>query len=224
MDCRVLSNCLMERGQRMSKLKISNILDYGLIYELWQRPFSSLKMEPVRRHNVIGEFRRVLDVACGPATNTQYFQNAEYLGFDLNPKYIERAKSLAGDRFVVANALEFVPPPAFSHFDCILANSFFHHMNDEDTLQILRQLAGLLDPDGFVHILDLVLPERGAVGRWLAKNDRGEFARPLEHWRRLFTGIFEEVVFEPFVLKRLGIGFWHMIYFKGRYKVANPSR
>ena len=45
-------------------------------------------------------------------------------------------------------------------FDMILANSFFHHLTDSDVERILAQLTLLLAPEGTIHILDLVLPDR----------------------------------------------------------------
>lgn len=200
----------------MSRFQISNVLDSGVVYSLWQAPFADLKMQPVLKHNRLSEWKSVLDVACGPGTNARYFRHSNYLGFDLNSNYIQLAKQRFGDQFVVGDALTFHPPNPHSRFEHILANSFFHHLSDADTRQTLQGLSRLMAPGGQIHILDLVLPERGRLGQWLARNDRGHFARNLDSWREIFGTFFEELVFEPYILRRCGVNFWHMVYFKGR--------
>ena len=53
------------------------LLEQPLSYRLWQAPFAEAKFEPVRRHNDLGRVRRVLDVGCGPGTNTHHFAAVE---------------------------------------------------------------------------------------------------------------------------------------------------
>ncbi len=75
-----------------------------------------------------------------------------------------------------------------------------------------------MPPDGHVHILELVLPAKPSAARLLARMDRGEFPRPMEEWRQIFSDVFEPVVFEPYPLTGLGTTLWEMIYFKGKRK------
>ena len=49
-------------------------------YRLWQAPFAEPKFAPVLAHNDLSRVRRVLDVGCGPGTNTHHFAGADYLG------------------------------------------------------------------------------------------------------------------------------------------------
>ena len=46
-------------------------MDRVTAYRLWQAPFAEKKLEPLRRHNDLSTIRRVLDVGCGPGTNTR---------------------------------------------------------------------------------------------------------------------------------------------------------
>ncbi|HET9684622.1 MAG TPA: class I SAM-dependent methyltransferase, partial [Gemmatimonadaceae bacterium] len=134
---------------------------------------------------------------------------------DFNPSYIESARQRTGREFIVADVTKYEVAPD-ERFDLILANSLFHHIDDASTRRILAHLATLLSPDGHVHIFDLVLPSRPSVSRFLARADRGDFPRPIDEWRELFTDAFEPVVFEPYPLGAGGITLWNMIYFKGR--------
>ena len=193
----------------------SRILENTLVYRVWQAPFAERKLLPFLAHNDVRRARRVLDVGCGPGTNTHHFAGADYLGIDFNPSYIESARRRHGREFIVADVTRYTVP-ADRRFDLILANSLFHHIDDVSTARILEHLATLLTDDGHVHILDLVLPDGPSVSRLLARADRGDYPRPLDQWHRLFTAAFERVVFEPYPLGAIGVTLWNMVYFKGR--------
>jgi SAM-dependent methyltransferase len=193
----------------------ARLMENTLAYRVWQAPFAEQKLAPLYAHNDVAAARRVLDVGCGPGTNTAHFAHADYLGIDFNPAYIEDARARHGREFVVADVTKYEVAPD-QRFDLILANSLFHHIDTASTRRILAHLATLLSDDGHVHILDLVLPDGPSISRFLARADRGEFPRPLEEWRALFTSAFEPVVFEPYPLGAAGLTLWNMIYFKGR--------
>jgi SAM-dependent methyltransferase len=193
----------------------ARLMENTLAYRVWQAPFAEQKLAPLYAHNDVARARRVLDVGCGPGTNTAHFAHADYLGIDFNPAYIESARARYGREFVVADVTKYEVAPD-QRFDLILANSLFHHIDTASTRRILAHLATLLSDDGHVHVFDLVLPEGPSVSRLLARADRGEFPRPLEEWRALFSAAFEPVVFEPYPLGAAGMTLWNMVYFKGR--------
>lgn len=193
----------------------AKVMENTLAYRVWQAPFAERKLAPFLAHNDLSRARRVLDVGCGPGTNTHHFANADYLGIDFNPAYIESARARHGREFIVADVTTYDVAPE-QRFDLIIANSLFHHIDTANTQRILAHLATLLSDDGHVHILDLVLPPRPSISRFLARADRGDYPRPLEDWRDIFTRAFEPVVFEPYPLGAAGMTLWNMIYFKGR--------
>lgn len=192
------------------------LMERTLTYRIWQTLFALQKFDPVLRHNDLSSTRRVLDVGCGPGTNTDRFRHAEYLGIDINPGYIESARARTGREFRVADVTTYRLED--QGFDFILANSFLHHIADDATHRILSHLNGLLAPDGHVHILDLVLPRRPSAARLLAKWDRGDHPRSVERWEDMFSSHFTPVVFEPYPLTVFGVRLWSMVYFKGAPK------
>lgn len=198
---------------------ISGILDRPWIYRAWQAPFADRKLARVLACNDLATVRRVLDVGCGPGTNTRYFANSEYLGVDLNESYVEHARQLHGNKFEVADITSWSVATK-KPFDFILVNSVLHHLDTEVVRRILQQLRTLLTDDGHVHILELVRPSRPGVARLLSAWDRGEYPRPLEEWRRLFGELYEPVVFQPYPLRVFGVALWNMVYFKGRGRRA----
>jgi len=194
----------------------ASILGHTPVYRVWQTPFAGQKFVPVLKYNDLGRVRSVLDVACGPGTNTSNFTKSDYLGIDLNERYIQDARRRHGRDFIAVDARIYTAAPQ-SRFDFILINSFLHHLNTEDVLQLLSHLRSLLTEDGNIHILELVLPEEHhSIASRLARWDRGKFARPLGQWRAIFSELFEEVVFEPYTLTAWGATLWNMVYFKGK--------
>jgi len=196
------------------------IMRQPVIYRLWMASHAEKKFAPITTHNDMTRVRRVLDVGCGPGTDVNYFSASQYLGIDVNERYIRDAERRHGDspgvrRFLAVDAAKFIAPHD-ERFDFVLVNSFLHHV-DEDTAQgILSNLSKLLTADGHVHILELVLPESLSVARIMARSDRGEFPRPLEKWRQMFSCCFDTVNFAPYDLGFLGIPLWKMVYFKGK--------
>ena len=140
------------------------LLERSVVYRGWQAPFAAGKVAPVLKHNDLARARRVLDVGCGPGTNTALFAASDYyLGVDLNPKYVADARRRHGREFVVAAASE-LDGRVGGTFDFILVNSLLHHLSAEKAIRALESLPALLADDGHVHILDLVRPPRGVGG------------------------------------------------------------
>ena len=184
------------------------------VYAAWQAPFVAQKIAPVERWLRDHDCRRVLDVGCGPGTNAGRFPDMEYVGLDVNERYLQMARARFGGRFVQAD-LTRADLSSLGTFDMILANSFFHHAPDSDVERILAQLSVLLSPEGTVHILDLVLPDQKSLAWMMARLDRGRFVRPLERWRALFSAAFEPIAFEPYFY---GGRLWSGVYFQGTKK------
>jgi SAM-dependent methyltransferase len=195
---------------------VTYLLERAPVYQLWQAPFAADKLAPLKGHNDLRQVRRVLDVGCGPGTNTPLFAHADYLGVDINPSYIESAGRKHNRTFVAADVRRYDFDSG--KFDFILANSLFHHLNDADSSSILSRLASLLTTDGHVHILDLVAPGDRSIAQLLANCDRGKYARTLDKWRNLFEQRLHIVVFEPYPVNLMGATLWNMVYCKGRAK------
>jgi trans-aconitate methyltransferase len=192
-------------------------LEQTIVYRWWQAPFATAKLEPLLANNSIAGARRVLDVGCGPGTDTPLFANADYLGVDINPGYIAHARRKHQRNFIVADVSCYDQKPE-TGFDFILVNSFLHHLDSPTSTAILRRLQSWLSPDGHIHLMELVLPQERSFARFMARVDRGKFARPLQEWRNLFEQSLEVVQFEPYSLGKMGLTLWNMVYCKGKAK------
>ena len=193
---------------------IERLLEQPTVYAAWQAPFVSQKFAPAERHMKQQQIRRVLDVGCGPGTNASRFAGADYVGVDINERYLAIARAKFQGRFIQAD-LQTDDVSALGLFDTILVNSVLHHLPDAAVTRILWQLERLLEPDGRVHILELVLPERRSLARVMARLDRGRYARPLAAWRELLGAQFESLCVEPYDYAG---GLWAMVYFQGKVR------
>jgi SAM-dependent methyltransferase len=192
------------------------MLERSWVYRAWQAPFVEQKLRPLYRRGEIARARRVLDVGCGPGTNTPHFSHADYIGIDINPDYTASAAHRYGRRFITADVTQY-SAAGEGKFDFILANSMMHHLDDQGVRRLLSHLPTLLTDDGFVHVLDLVLPpERLSIAKALALADRGDFPRPFEEWSGLFGESLDVVELEPYELRAAGVNLWHFVYCKGR--------
>src|SRR5256885_3509708 len=138
-------------------------LEHTLAYRLWQAPFADKKLAPLFAHNDLRAVRRVLDVGCGPGTNTGHFGHADYVGVDINPRYIAYARRRYGREVLVADVT--AGPNLGARFDCGLVNSFLHHVYDAGADRILGPPAPLLNPAGHLHAPEPVLPARRSPAR-----------------------------------------------------------
>jgi SAM-dependent methyltransferase len=190
------------------------LLEHPAVYAAWQAPFVEQKFAPVERRIRHEDVRRVLDVGCGPGTNAPRFANADYVGLDINDRYLAIARAKHKGRFIQADLMT----ADLSHlgtFDTILVNSFLHHLPDRSVDRILQQLGERLTPDGKVHILELVLPERRSLAWVMAKLDRGKYPRSVGRWLEIFNTHFDSNIAEPY---GFGGPLWSMVYFQGRRK------
>jgi SAM-dependent methyltransferase len=193
---------------------VNFLLEQTVVYSLWQAPFAAEKVAPVLKHNDLRSVRRVLDVGCGPGTNTKYFADSDYLGIDINPGYIDSARRKHNRAFIAADVTAYEDDGA-GKFDFILVNSFLHHINDADAHKVLSRLTQWLTPDGHLHIVELISPGDHSIAQLLADWDRGNYCRRLEKWRDLFEKHMNIVVFEPYPIKLVGSTLWNMTCRKG---------
>lgn len=195
-------------------MDVRSILDVPVVYSLWQAPFVRQKVAPFLEHNNPAEMGRVLEIGCGPGTNAPMFRQADYVGIDLNPAYVESARRRYGRTFICGDASKF-ELPAGEPFDVVFINSLLHHLDDEAVSATMDRASQALRPGGKIHILDLLLPEEKSLARYLAQADRGGFARALAAWEDLLTARFEAEIMNPFSVRALGTACWKMFYFRG---------
>jgi SAM-dependent methyltransferase len=171
----------------------SGLLSSPRLYVGFQYAVGGARMrDEALRELALQDGERVLDLGCGPAYYMPKLPRVEYWGFDTDRTYVDWARSHWKDR-----GRFFDEPFAEEHlgqvpkFDAIMLMGLLHHLDDDTSDSLLALLARALAPGGRVVALETVVyAGQSAVARFFSKNDRGDFVRSPEHYRRLGTRRF----------------------------------
>jgi SAM-dependent methyltransferase len=176
---------------------IYRIFESAAVYERFQRLLGS---DAARRRFVRDFLRpfpgaRILDIGCGTGAILDYLpREVDYVGYDLNPRYVEAARRryLHRGRFSCARVEEAPEEPG--GFDLVLATAILHHLDDSEADRLLASAYRHLRPGGALVTLDPVRhPGQSKVARLLVALDRGQRVRTPEGYRDLAAAHFPSV-------------------------------
>jgi SAM-dependent methyltransferase len=129
----------------------------------------------------ITEDGKLIDIGCGTAEAVKYLpRGVEYIGFDRNPAYIHQALERYGHLNAIFHCEELSLDYSMngSPADVVLALGLIHHLDDMQTLDLLRLAKKLLGPGGFLLTLDPVYePQQSLLARYIISKDRGTAVR-----------------------------------------------
>ena len=134
---------------------------------------------------------KVLDLGCGPGTSAHYFNSRDYIGIDIDQKYILAAsEKLPSYRFLHTDflALEknYIPE---SGFDLILAMGVFHHLPDDLLKKYLNMARNILSSKGILLSLDgCTYQSQPYWHKKVVLNDRGQYIRDRDSLVSLIEG------------------------------------
>ncbi|HEY1272081.1 MAG TPA: class I SAM-dependent methyltransferase [Terriglobales bacterium] len=137
---------------------------------------------------------RILEIGCGPGTIVSYLPSSEYVGFDANPSYIERARKRFPHARFICDRVSAYTLSERSYFDVVLALGIVHHLDDAEALQLFRIAREALKPGGKLVTLDGVWMNRqSAAERYLLSRDRGHFVRNAEGYEAIASQVFANI-------------------------------
>jgi SAM-dependent methyltransferase len=191
---------------------IEKILDIPFLYSLWQFPFIEQKVALFKDHAAIPALKEhtIVDLGCGPGTNYNLFREKNYYGFDLNKKYIAKARKLfpQGNFFECdvssKELIEILNSEKIDKVDIIFINSLLHHLDDSQLEAMFSLCTNILKPGGNIHVTDLIMTD-GGIPRFLALADRGDYPRSAVEWKRILSEYFKITYWEEFNLTLFNI-------------------
>lgn len=143
--------------------------------------------------NVIGQIghnRKILDIGCGTGEFSGLFNQDDYSGIDISPRYIAYAKKKARGNFRVMDAANLQFPD--KNFDFILIMAIIHHLNDEEANKVINEARRVLKPNGKILMIEdakIKKIENLAV-KFFQKFDKGDFIRAPENYNKLVNDNF----------------------------------
>jgi ubiquinone/menaquinone biosynthesis C-methylase UbiE len=144
----------------------------------------------IRRELVLGKKLSSLDLACGPGAFADLFAGDDYVGVDLNARYIHHARRHRQGTFVVGDATRVELPDA--RFDQVLIFGLLHHLDDTAARSVLAESKRMLKPGGRMLVIEDI-PTRSRlnlIGHLLHNIENGEHIRPAEKYRELYAETF----------------------------------
>lgn len=170
---------------------MKSLLEYSFGYSLLQRAIGATKAHrQFTGYLDLQSGLRYLDVGCGFGQSREFLpEDGDYLGFDVNPRYINLAnqRGYKNSVFRVEDIREFSRESSVG-FDRILAFGVLHHLDDE----LMDSFVDLIDkhshPGTVICTADPYFSdEMSPIARFLIKHDRGKYIRPESEYRRRFA-------------------------------------
>jgi SAM-dependent methyltransferase len=140
----------------------------------------------IRRHLKTRNGLRTLDLGCGPGEFADEFEGDDYVGADLNARYIEYAKHKKPGTFVVTDARKVDLPD--HRFDQVLIFGLLHHLPDDDVRAVLSEARRLLVPGGRILAVEDIpaISRLNLIGHLIHNVENGEHIRPPAEYRKLY--------------------------------------
>jgi SAM-dependent methyltransferase len=157
-----------------------------LVRSLLENDFRSVRAV-IRRELSTEPGVRTLDVGCGPGAFADIFQRGDYVGVDLNARYIDHARRHRPGAFVVGDARRLDLPDG--RFDQALIFGLLHHLPDADVRAVLGECRRVLAPGGRVLAIEDIpaVSRLNLVGRLVHRIENGEHIRPPGDYKRLYA-------------------------------------
>jgi len=141
----------------------------------------------IRRDLKLGQGLRSVDLGCGPGAFSDLFDGDDYVGVDMNGRYIDYARRARKGAFVRGDARKVELPDA--RFDQALIFGLLHHLPDDDVRAVLREVRRLMGPGGRALIIEDIpaVSKVNLIGHLIHNVENGEHIRPAEEYRRLYS-------------------------------------
>jgi ubiquinone/menaquinone biosynthesis C-methylase UbiE len=174
---------------RLLSRVIERISDHPVLFifcrSLLENDFRAIRAL-IRKELRQDRLARTLDLGCGPGAFADMFHGGDYVGADMNRRYIEHARRHCPGSFIVADARKVDLPD--QRFDQVLVFGLLHHLPDEDVRAVLQEVRRMLVPGGRALVIEDIpsVSRLNLIGRLIHAVENGEHIRPPAEYRRLY--------------------------------------
>ncbi len=140
--------------------------------------------------------KRILEVGCGPGIWAPWFKECDYyLGLDWNAEHIRQATEKWGsDKFQYEVKDVRTLAKSSKKFDFVIAFGLLHHLDDEESIELLTAVSNILSEGGQVITIDPVFHDKqNLIARLIKKMDSGKHIRMAEAYKELVPNCFSDI-------------------------------
>ena len=137
-----------------------------------------------------GPHDSILDLGSGRSPLLQHLQPERYAGIDLHQPDLDYASEhhgMPGYEFIEGDILT-EPLERWRGVDVVTASSVFHHLSDDQVVELIDRISAQVAPKRMVFSDGVVV---GPLGGLIARLDYGDPTRPKEELYELFRPRFE---------------------------------
>src|SRR6185503_591902 len=169
---------------------VERISDHPVLFIFFRRllenDFKAIRAI-IRRELRVGSGLSTLDLGCGPGAFADLFEGDDYVGADLNARYIEHARRTRKGQFLHADARHLDVPDG--RFQQVLIFGLLHHLPDDDVRAVLGEACRVLAQGGRALVIEDIpaISKLNLVGHLVHHAENGEHIRPPEEYRRLYN-------------------------------------
>lgn len=185
-------------------MDIRKILGFAFMYDLFGKiiaPSGEKRFDFVRDY--VGDVSglRILDLGCGTCYVLRHIQGEkEYVGIDMNGRYIEAAKREFAERRTASffcMDLNAFAAQCETTFDLVVMSGVMHHITDKEVDAAMESIKMILSTEGrFVSQDGVYTDGMNPIAKMLLDWDRGKYVRHERDWLRLMKKHWGEVHYE----------------------------
>ncbi len=195
------------------KTGVHAIFSFPPIYNLFQNLVGAIRSRRYFAENFIRPRagNRVLDIGCGTGEMFPFLGKVDYHGFDLDPGYIEKAKTKFPHGSFICSEISRESLGSLQPFDIAIAVGVIHHLNDTQAGELFNIASLSLKPGGRLLTVDPCFDKRqSGLARLILSQDRGKNIRSESEYFRLASAAFPKVK-STIRLRPLRIPYTHII-------------
>lgn len=179
-----------------------SVLTNGIVYRLVQTVFSEKQSKQLILDEFItpaGANCQILDMGCGPGNLPDFLpDNVNYVGFDVNPGYIETANQRFSHRdniqFLHASTEQLMDSDqvADGSIDVVIIHGVLHHITDAIAEEMFALARKKLRTGGRMVVLEPVwFDGQSPLRKLVMQQDRGRNIKTSEGWETFFSQVTE---------------------------------